>query len=342
MDPPGRVCCFRAPPPDDHRPESRRPADDRPARQLDHLQRRDLQLPRAAPRARRRPVSARLGHRGAPARPTSAGAPTALDAAARHVRLRALGRADGRLFCARDRFGIKPLYYATVDDVVYFASEAKALLPFLPAIETDLEALQGLPGVPVLPGRQDAVQGHRGAAARPLPARAATANVAVERYWEVYYDPDFDHTATLLRGAARDAAARSPSSSTCAATCRSARISAAASTRASSPRLRASSTRRTRCRLHRASSPTDPSYDESRYARALAELARLRPARARHRRRRLRRQHRRRHLPPRLSGRRARARFRSIMVSQARSRARARSCSAARAATRSSAATPAT
>ena len=37
-----------------------------------------------------------------------------------------------RLFCARDRFGIKPFYYATVDDVFYFASEAKALLPVLP------------------------------------------------------------------------------------------------------------------------------------------------------------------------------------------------------------------
>ena len=47
-----------------------------------------------------------------------------------------------------------------VDGILYFASEAKALLPFLPAIETDLEGLQGLPDVPVLPRREDAVQGH--------------------------------------------------------------------------------------------------------------------------------------------------------------------------------------
>ena len=42
------------------------------------------------------------------------------------------------LVCARDRFGIKPLYYAVVDGVLYLASEIKALLPFLPSIETDV------------------------------------------------------------------------------------------------------------------------------------------------------------------------------------------------------------
>jgi asparagine synthase (glutamine-hydrolysing) len=36
----------------------------------------------------------------------------------------------GRLFCARDRLGIKPFYYATPDDHFIFASEIKGLLPF--------------------------------------------------------------------------------------------------------------------------------------------------------------------------------------------------------------------
>jgi asparagine synthase (glutamine-hydrolysing) len=49
---------------------------------------------------------------------------------------------DGkRLFAARDRFGIKPFYYAIVDGVFYFASEIKALLPILPDIVTDCDAL---------------------------------------------------------------------------------------------------------------------------------------------------------------------------------------------------------
>lgn len=41
------------------------------------------------------------------------------------------------LFCARDKFGIKPFYYAVVKGVLYFASEAKALLPFLTDVTTD-------------------------------------------------------------------------------------------------------------------------------------------------------------------------------------------------------------
>jgi asparagine synthase (glutamine-hydrolysing) len=49
---------------------------------------------------------------------------------------------DGkRLFAARDPFGIKPLYYAIVGGVFYFASEVKALLPILPEIATDSDAL---------------------------------------------------------------------------------------------------------------------------------------------------------------------------------------------------------
>jgi asparagine synthase (glutamine-hydrolysing) len=38
--------------------------------------------------------------------------------------------AMGRLFCARDRLGIKPFYYATPQDHFIFASEIKGLLPF--------------------------------------------------------------------------------------------------------------------------------------------------------------------------------------------------------------------
>src|SRR5687767_2303184 len=45
------------------------------------------------------------------------------------------------LFVARDRFGIKPFYYATVGSTFYFASEMKALLPFLPRVEADRDGL---------------------------------------------------------------------------------------------------------------------------------------------------------------------------------------------------------
>ena len=72
--------------------DDRRPADARRRRQLDHLQRRDLQLPRAAPRARRGRLPHDVRHRGRPARLPRAGAPALRRAAARHVRVRDLGR----------------------------------------------------------------------------------------------------------------------------------------------------------------------------------------------------------------------------------------------------------
>ena len=36
------------------------------------------------------------------------------------------------LFMSRDRFGVKPLFYAYVDDGIVFGSEMKALIPMLP------------------------------------------------------------------------------------------------------------------------------------------------------------------------------------------------------------------
>jgi|tagenome__1003787_1003787.scaffolds.fasta_scaffold20989342_7 asparagine synthase (glutamine-hydrolysing) len=97
------------------------------------------------------------------------------------------------LFAARDRFGIKPFYYTVVDDVLYFASEVKALLPFLPKIETDLDGLADyltfqfpLAGKTLFAGVQELLPGHF--------LRVRNGRVETQRYWEVYFDPDFDHT----------------------------------------------------------------------------------------------------------------------------------------------------
>jgi asparagine synthase (glutamine-hydrolysing) len=105
--------------------------------------------------------------------------------------------AEGQLFCARDRFGIKPLAYAIHDGVFYTASEAKALVPFLPAIETDLDALKDylafqfcLAGKTLFKGVRELLPGHT------LTIRNGV--VREERYWEVEYEPDFDHRAGWL------------------------------------------------------------------------------------------------------------------------------------------------
>jgi len=98
------------------------------------------------------------------------------------------------LFCARDRFGIKPFYYAVAGGSFHFASEIKALLPFLPSIETDLDGFKDyisfqfcLAGKTLFKGVQELLPGHW--------VEVRNGQLTCRRYWEVYYHPDFDHTA---------------------------------------------------------------------------------------------------------------------------------------------------
>ena len=101
--------------------------------------------------------------------------------------------ANQTLFCARDRFGIKPFYYTTRDGVFYFASEIKALLPFLEHIETDLNGFKDyvtfqfcLAGKTLFKGVSELLPGHILSIAR--------GTTEIKKYWEVYYNLDFDHT----------------------------------------------------------------------------------------------------------------------------------------------------
>ena len=102
--------------------------------------------------------------------------------------------AEGRLFCARDRFGIKPLCYAVVDGTFVCASEAKAIVPFLPAIATDVDALKDylafqfcLAGKTLFRGVQELLPGHtrhrpqRRRAHRPLLGGAVRARLRPRR-----------------------------------------------------------------------------------------------------------------------------------------------------------------
>jgi asparagine synthase (glutamine-hydrolysing) len=100
------------------------------------------------------------------------------------------------LFCARDRLGIKPLYYTIVDHVLYLASEIKALVPFLPAVETDLDAFNDylrfqfcLKGRTLFKGVHELRPGHR--------MTVRNADVAISRYWALPETQD-------LVGQARD------------------------------------------------------------------------------------------------------------------------------------------
>jgi asparagine synthase (glutamine-hydrolysing) len=97
-----------------------------------------------------------------------------------------------RFFAARDRFGIKPFYYVVVDDVLYFASEIKALLPFLNDIETDSDALAEYLTFQYTIGErtlfknvQQLLPGHMLVVER--------GQVRTARYWDIRYEIDWDH-----------------------------------------------------------------------------------------------------------------------------------------------------
>jgi asparagine synthase (glutamine-hydrolysing) len=99
-----------------------------------------------------------------------------------------------RLFCARDRFGIKPFYYALVGNLFVFASEAKALLPFLPEIESDPAALAEYLTFQYTIGEATLFRGIK----QLLPGHALTVEngaVRIWRYWDVHYEIDGDHNA---------------------------------------------------------------------------------------------------------------------------------------------------
>jgi asparagine synthase (glutamine-hydrolysing) len=97
------------------------------------------------------------------------------------------------LFCGRDRFGIKPFYYTIQDNVCYFASEVKALLPFLPQINTNRNALKEYLYFQLLLSEETLFEGIN----ELPPAHSLTianGSLIKQRYWEVYYHLDFDHT----------------------------------------------------------------------------------------------------------------------------------------------------
>lgn len=100
---------------------------------------------------------------------------------------------DGeRLFCARDRFGIKPFYYAVVNDQFIFASEVKAILPFIPDIATDAHAFAEYATFQYPIGEKTLFQG----VYQLLPGHSLeihASKMRIVRYWDVCYDVDYHH-----------------------------------------------------------------------------------------------------------------------------------------------------
>jgi asparagine synthase (glutamine-hydrolysing) len=104
---------------------------------------------------------------------------------------------EKKLFAARDRFGIKPFHYTVQKGVLYFASEAKALLPFLNEIDTDPDALSEYLTFQYTIGAKTLFKG----ISTLLPGhlfRVENGSFSIRRYWDVQYDVDFDHSSSYF------------------------------------------------------------------------------------------------------------------------------------------------
>jgi asparagine synthase (glutamine-hydrolysing) len=104
-----------------------------------------------------------------------------------------------QLLLARDRLGIKPLYYALAGDRLVFGSEIKAILehPEVPRA-MDVQSMYHYLGYEFVPGPATMFQG-----IRKLPpgtiALCQDGRLEVEPYWELAFEDSLEDEATLAR-----------------------------------------------------------------------------------------------------------------------------------------------
>jgi asparagine synthase (glutamine-hydrolysing) len=102
------------------------------------------------------------------------------------------------LFCARDRIGIKPFYYTLNRSGFYFASEVKALMPFVSEASIDYDGLKDYIAFQFVLGSKTLLKEMN----QLLPAHTLiykNDNIKVNRYWEVHYNLDWYHTNSYFK-----------------------------------------------------------------------------------------------------------------------------------------------
>lgn len=100
---------------------------------------------------------------------------------------------NDKLFCARDRFGIKPFYYTKNAQGFFFASEIKTLVPFLEDVSTDYNGLKDYFAFQFTLGAKTLFKNVE----QLLPAHTLTLEkgvLRIRKYWEVQYELDWLHT----------------------------------------------------------------------------------------------------------------------------------------------------
>ena len=106
-------------------------------------------------------------------------------------------RERGEVFLARDRLGVKPLYYALNQGVLYFASEVKALLPALPRPQLRRDAVATYLTFLWVPDPDTLFDG----IFKIPPGHYATfsdrQSLQVTRYWDMSFAPERRSEATF-------------------------------------------------------------------------------------------------------------------------------------------------
>jgi asparagine synthase (glutamine-hydrolysing) len=99
------------------------------------------------------------------------------------------------LLLARDRLGIKPLYYGVVDGRLLFASELKAILQ-VPEVERSLNwrAVSHLFTCLTTPPTESIVEGIRKLEPGHLLTASPGKEPRIERYWEARFEPDYSRS----------------------------------------------------------------------------------------------------------------------------------------------------
>lgn len=101
---------------------------------------------------------------------------------------------EQKLFLARDRFGIKPLYWAQTSTGLYFGSEVKALLPFLDQRRVNAAALSDYFTFQFCLGEKTMLDGVSQLPAAHFATLSPGEKFTPQRYWDVHYVIDYDHT----------------------------------------------------------------------------------------------------------------------------------------------------
>jgi asparagine synthase (glutamine-hydrolysing) len=103
-------------------------------------------------------------------------------------------RKKKELFLARDQFGIKPLYWTAENDTLVFASEQKALLPYMKELKIDQRGLSDYFSYQYTVGSKTMYAGL--SQLRPGHyVKFVLGKTPIEiKYWDVDYNIDYEHT----------------------------------------------------------------------------------------------------------------------------------------------------